>query len=71
MSFEPRSELVRDFGECRDNERVSRVRSGKGRENANSRTSREGVDEKLLRKVLSNPEMATILMSLAKSLKIE
>ena len=31
----------------------------------------EGVDEELLRKVLSNPEMATILMSLAKSLKIE
>lgn len=29
MSFESRSELARDFGECRDNEQVLRVRSWK------------------------------------------
>lgn len=38
---------------------------------ANTVTVPEGVDAELLMKVLGNPEMAALLMSLAKSMKVE
>ena len=42
---------------------------GEGKENENKVTIPEGVDAKLLMKVLGNPEMAALITSLAKTMK--
>ena len=43
---------------------------GEGKENENKVTIPEGVDAKLLMKVLGNPEMAALITSLAKTMQV-